>query len=127
MVPHAIDLNVHRWPTATHLDVEGAALDLKVRQAQGWTAVLVAERSIGWGAGAADRNQPQAGVAVAALREVTGTEPLLLTRDNRAGCRVGRASEARRGPCGSLPEDKVAAVPCRTLRPAGAGEVEQRV
>jgi len=39
---------------------------------------------MGWGAGAADRDRPQAGVAVAALREATGTEPLLLTRDNPA-------------------------------------------
>jgi len=96
---------VHVEPTALAAMVDG-------EQAQGRTAVVVALDGHPAGVLAvADRIRPQARAAVAALRQVTGAEPVLLTGDNprAAAALAGQAgiSEVR---AGLLPEDKVTAV-----------------
>jgi P-type E1-E2 ATPase len=59
----------------------------------------------------ADRIRPQAPAAVAALREATGAEPLLLTGDNpRAAAALAQQAGIGEVRAGLLPEDKVAAV-----------------
>ncbi|NYJ05015.1 heavy metal translocating P-type ATPase [Petropleomorpha daqingensis] len=97
----------------------GIAAIVDGEQANGNTAVVVSldERPVGVLA-VADRLRPESAAAVAALRECTGSEPVLLTGDHR------RAALALAGRAGirdlradQLPEDKVEAV--RELQDAG--------
>jgi cation-transporting P-type ATPase J len=83
-----------------------------VEQAQGHTTVVISldDRPVGILA-LADRVRPESAAAVAALRETTHHQPVLLTGDN---ARAATALAVRVGltdvRAGLLPEDKVAAV-----------------
>ncbi|WP_416561811.1 heavy metal translocating P-type ATPase [Nocardia testacea] len=97
-----------------------AGAEVASLQARGYTAVVVTcdHRPIGVLA-LADEMRPEAAAAVAAARQLTGANPVLLTGDNRAAAerlsaRVG-ITDIR---AELLPADKVAAV--RQLRGAGA-------
>ncbi|MFI9533829.1 heavy metal translocating P-type ATPase [Nocardia fusca] len=101
-------------------DTETAAAAAAALQARGCTAVVVTcdHRPIGVLA-LADEMRPEAAVAVAASRQLTGANPVLLTGDNqvaaeRLAARVG-ITDIR---AELLPADKVAAV--RQLRAGGA-------
>ncbi|MFJ1754939.1 heavy metal translocating P-type ATPase [Kitasatospora sp. NPDC088134] len=96
---------------AMHL---GAAAVELVRAAErdGRTAVLVAVDGVAAGVlEFTDRLRPDAAGAVAALRELTGAEPVLLTGDNPgAAARVAAEAGVTDVRAGLLPQDKVAAV-----------------
>jgi heavy metal translocating P-type ATPase len=101
-------------------DTETAAAAAAALQARGCTAVVVTcdHRPIGVLA-LADEMRPEAAAAVAASRQLTGVNPVLLTGDNqvaaeRLAARVG-ITDIR---AELLPADKVAAV--RQLRAGGA-------
>lgn len=81
-------------------------------EAGGRTAVVVAVDGHRAGVlGLSDRLRPDAAEAVAALRELTGTEPVLLTGDHEpAARRVAAEAGLREVRAGLLPEQKVAAV-----------------
>jgi heavy metal translocating P-type ATPase len=102
-----------------HLQPAALAAMVDGEQAQGHTAVVVALDGHPAGVVAlADRIRPEAAAAVAALREATGTEPLLLTGDNpRAATSLAVAAGLGQVRAGLLPEDKVAAV--RELQAGG--------
>jgi heavy metal translocating P-type ATPase len=96
--------DIDRVPALTAM-VEG-------EQALGHTAVVVGldGRPVGVLA-VADEIRPEAVAAVAALREATGAEPVLLTGDNpRAAASVAAQAGLTDVRAGLLPEDKVAAV-----------------
>ncbi|WP_269175978.1 heavy metal translocating P-type ATPase [Modestobacter sp. VKM Ac-2986] len=99
---------------------DGAVADLvEAEQAAGRTAVVVTVDGRPAGVLAlADRVRPEAAAAVASLRGLTTTEPLLLTGDNPGAARA-LATEAgmREVRAGLLPQDKVDAV--RELQRAG--------
>jgi heavy metal translocating P-type ATPase len=81
-------------------------------QAQGRTAVVVAldGRPVGLLA-LADSIRPEAAVAVAALHEATGAQPMLLTGDNpRAAAALAAQAGITDVRAGLLPEDKLTAV-----------------
>ncbi|MFJ5231046.1 heavy metal translocating P-type ATPase [Kitasatospora sp. NPDC088391] len=92
----------------------GAGADELVRAAErgGRTAVLVAVDGVVAGVlEFADRLRPDAAGAVAALRGLTGAEPVLLTGDNPgAAARVAAEAGVTDVRAGLLPQDKVAAV-----------------
>ncbi|MCU1670566.1 MAG: putative cation-transporting ATPase, partial [Blastococcus sp.] len=102
-----------------HLDVPALAAMVDGEQSQGRTAVVVALDGRPAGLLAlADRIRPEAAATVAALREATGAEPLLLTGDNpRAATALAAAAGVGQVRAGLLPEDKVTAV--RELQAAG--------
>ncbi|MFR9727630.1 heavy metal translocating P-type ATPase [Saccharopolyspora sp. MS10] len=81
-------------------------------EATGRTAVVVRVDGEQAGVlGLSDRLRPDAAQAVAALRELTGTEPVLLTGDHeRAARRIAAEAGLREVRAGLLPEHKVAAV-----------------
>ncbi|MFF2926139.1 heavy metal translocating P-type ATPase [Streptomyces celluloflavus] len=90
---------------------EAAALAEELEN-DGRTTVLVTREGVPVGIlGVADRLRPDAAATVTALKELTGTAPMLVTGDNpRAAARL--AAEAGIGDvrAGLLPQDKVAAV-----------------
>ena len=66
----------------------------------------------------ADRVRPEAVAAVAGLRRLTATEPVLLTGDNVGAARsLARAAGVREVRAGLLPQDEVDTV--RELQRAG--------
>jgi heavy metal translocating P-type ATPase len=95
-----------------HLEPAALAAMVDGEQAQGHTAVVVALDGGPAGVLAlADRIRPEAAAAVAALRDATGAEPVLLTGDNpRAAATVAAQAGIRQVRAGLLPEDKVTAV-----------------
>lgn len=81
-------------------------------EAAGHTAVLVTVDGVPAGVlGIADRLRPDAAEAVRGLRELTGSEPVLLTGDNkRAAAQVAAEVGIDDVRSGLLPADKIAAV-----------------
>ncbi|GAA2773156.1 heavy metal translocating P-type ATPase [Saccharopolyspora taberi] len=81
-------------------------------EAEGHTVVVVVVDGVHAGAlSISDRLRPDAAEAVRALRELTGTEPVLLTGDNeRAAARVAAEVGITEVRARLLPQDKVAAV-----------------
>jgi heavy metal translocating P-type ATPase len=86
---------------------------------EGRTAVLVLVDGVPAGAlGVADRLRPEAATAVAALRALIGSSPVLVTGDNRrAAARLAAEVGIIDVRAGLLPQDKVTAV--RELQDAG--------
>ncbi|QHC22623.1 heavy metal translocating P-type ATPase [Streptomyces sp. GS7] len=78
----------------------------------GHTAVLVLRDGVPAGVlGIADRLRPDAAATVAALRELTGRAPMLVTGDNpRAAARLAEEAGIADVRAGLLPQDKVEAV-----------------
>ncbi|HSA52217.1 MAG TPA: heavy metal translocating P-type ATPase [Yinghuangia sp.] len=81
-------------------------------EASGRTAVVVLRDGVPAGVlGVADQLRPDAAVTVAALAELTGSAPMLLTGDNpRAAARLAADVGITDVRAGLLPENKVAAV-----------------
>ncbi|GAA1646135.1 heavy metal translocating P-type ATPase [Actinoplanes couchii] len=79
---------------------------------RGETAVLVrVDRESAGILGLTDRLRPESAATVTAVRDLTGTDPLLLTGDNpRAAARTASAAGIRHVRACLLPEDKIAAV-----------------
>ncbi|WP_127468884.1 heavy metal translocating P-type ATPase [Streptomyces sp. B27] len=90
----------------------GVAADVRALEDQGRTAVLVLRDGAPVGVlGIADRLRPDAKATVAALTELTGRPPALLTGDNeRAARRLAAELGITDVRAGLLPQDKVAAV-----------------
>ncbi|TYR55585.1 heavy metal translocating P-type ATPase [Streptomyces parvus] len=98
-----------------HLDPTdrlGAAGDVRALEGEGRTAVLVLRDGAPAGVlGIADRLRPDAKATVAALTELTGRAPALLTGDNeRAARRLAAELGITDVRAGLLPQDKAAAV-----------------
>ncbi|MEU6194303.1 heavy metal translocating P-type ATPase [Streptomyces sp. NPDC047061] len=95
------------------------AADVAGLEGQGRTAVLVMADGTPVGVlGIADRLRAEAAAAVAALGELTGSAPVLVTGDNpRAAARLADEAGITDVRAGLLPEDKVTAV--RELARAG--------
>ncbi|MFE1734505.1 heavy metal translocating P-type ATPase [Streptomyces bacillaris] len=90
----------------------GVAADVRALEDEGRTAVLVLRDGAPAGVlGIADRLRPDAKATVAALTELTGRPPALLTGDNeRAARRLAAEVGITDVRAGLLPQDKVAAV-----------------
>ncbi|MGW7400904.1 heavy metal translocating P-type ATPase [Streptomyces cyaneofuscatus] len=90
----------------------GVAADVRALEDEGRTAVLVLRDGAPAGVlGIADRLRPDAKATVAALTELTGRPPVLLTGDNeRAARRLAAELGLTDVRAGLLPQDKVAAV-----------------
>lgn len=93
-------------------DDDAATALLGELEGAGQTAVVVRVDGTAVGVlGLADQPRPEAAAAVAALAELTGASPLLLTGDNpRAAARLARAVGIHAVSAALLPEAKVAAV-----------------
>ncbi|MFI1360558.1 heavy metal translocating P-type ATPase [Streptomyces sp. NPDC020898] len=100
---------------------DGSATRLLVKEveASGRTAVLVVADNVPLGVlGLADRLRPGAAATVAALTQLTGTAPVLLTGDNpRAAARLAAEVGIEDVRAGLLPQQKLDAV--RELEAAG--------
>ncbi|MGI8307425.1 heavy metal translocating P-type ATPase [Saccharopolyspora hattusasensis] len=119
-IPHAEDF--HATPGhGVSATVDGRAVEVTSPrdsdfaaglEAAGHTAVLVTVDGAPAGVlGIADRLRPDAAEAVRELRELTGSEPVLLTGDNkRAAAQVAAEVGIDDVRAGLLPADKVAAV-----------------
>ncbi|WP_190822582.1 heavy metal translocating P-type ATPase [Saccharopolyspora pogona] len=119
-IPHAEDF--HATPGhGVSATVDGRAVEVTSPrdsdfaadlEAAGHTAVLVTVDGAPVGVlGIADRLRPDAAEAVRELRELTGSEPVLLTGDNkRAAAQVAAEVGIDDVRAGLLPADKVAAV-----------------
>ncbi|RKE23101.1 heavy metal translocating P-type ATPase [Streptomyces sp. TLI_171] len=105
-------------PAATDAGVKAHAAAAELERS-GHTAVVVALDGIPVGVlGLADRLRPDAAATVAAMRELTGAGPVLLTGDNpRAAGRVAGEVGITDVRAGLLPQHKVAAV--RELEASG--------
>ncbi|MFQ6856222.1 heavy metal translocating P-type ATPase [Streptomyces sp. 35M1] len=90
----------------------GVAADVRALEDEGRTAVLVLRDGAPAGVlGIADRLRPDTKATVAALTELTGRPPVLLTGDNeRAARRLAAELGLTDVRAGLLPQDKVAAV-----------------
>ncbi|MGW3278559.1 heavy metal translocating P-type ATPase [Nocardia rhamnosiphila] len=117
---HRVGVGSPAAEAAPGADTETAGAAVAALQARGCTAVVVTcdHRPIGVLA-LADEMRPEATAAVAAARQLTGANPVLLTGDNRVAAeRVAARVGITDFRAELLPADKVAAV--RQLRAGGA-------
>ncbi|MFJ1786579.1 heavy metal translocating P-type ATPase [Streptomyces anulatus] len=113
-VTATVDGRTVRVGSPARIAARGPGLDEAVRSLEdgGRTAVLVLRDGAPVGVlGIADRLRPDARATVAALTELTGRTPVLLTGDNeRAARRLAAEAGISDVRAGLLPQDKVAAV-----------------